>query len=37
MIDMMLPCEEKIFLKNAEEFLRNIYRSNKNFDEKKKI
>ena len=37
MIDMMLPCEEKIFLKNAEEFLHNIYRSSKNFDEKKNI
>ena len=37
LIDMTLPCEEKMFLKYAEEFLFNIYRSYKGFDKNKNI
>jgi len=37
LLEMTLPCEEKKFLKYAEEYLFSIFRSCKNFDEKKNI
>ncbi len=37
MIHMILPCEEQQFLKYAEEFIFDIFKSNKNFNPKKNI
>ena len=31
---MTLPCSEELFFKYAEEFILNIFKSNKNLDEK---
>ena len=35
LLEMTLPCEEKKFLEYTEEYLFSIFRSCKNFDEKK--
>jgi len=37
MLQMTIPCDEKIFLKFAEEYLFSIFRSYKNFNKKKNI
>ena len=37
LINMILPCNEELFLKYAQEFISNIYQLNRNFDQKKNI
>lgn len=37
MIDMVLPCEEELFLKYSQEFIYEIFKCNKNFNPKKNI
>ena len=33
---MIIPCEEKLFLKYAEEFIFNIYQNDEKFNNEKK-